>query len=795
MPGSRGAREETADSIRRNAAYGLGVRLSGALLTGILTLFLVRALEPDGYGVFILAVSVGTIVILASDFGISISASRFVAERRGDDRAVAGILSDALSLKIAASLLVSIALFALASPIAGAYGNDDLVWPLRLVAVAILGQSVMLLFAQAFEGLGRTSLGFRLAFSESTLETGASIALVLLGTGVVGATAGRAIGFLFGGLLGFVLARRLLGSGELRVATKPRWGYRPILTYAGALVVIDGAFALYTEIDTLLIGAILGTTAAGLFAAPLKLLIFTQYPALALAAGVAPRLARHEDHAPRVGAFRTALRFLVIAQFAIAVPLLAWPEPIVDLLLGSDYGDSVEVMRLLAPYVAIGGIAPLLAIGINYMGEARRRVWLAVATVALNAILDLILINSIGIEGAAIATDVAITFYVAGHLWVGARLIDLELGRLALTTMRALAAAAAMAGVLFALGTDSLSAPEIAAGAILAPIAYALVLVGTGEFSRRELRWGLNAVRNVVLPTAPAPAPAATAEHVASVRALPGFLIRHAAHGSGFEIERTGSPGEGRFRALCLGCGQSLAYSAATSERERLDRSGAEPGPESPPRPAPPRPAPAGPPPRSRSRRAWILALAALAAAAIAAAIALLWPGGDDDPDPAPRPGTTTTTTTTATEPPAESGTAEINNGAYTLELPAGWRESAIPGGTLYRPRVGDAAAVEVYVAREPGLDLRRMAIETSELVARRFPEGSIAGARATDIGGEPGYRLRGGYRGGEVEAFVVADGPRRLLLLKRIDSGAPSAIEDEADAVARSFGLVKAAG
>ena len=478
---------DPADSIRRNAAFGLATKLTGALFTGALTIFLVRELEPSGYGVFALAVSVGSLVLLFSDFGISQSTARFIAERRGQSGLVGDILGDSLSLKLAASVLVSILLAALAGPIADAYGESDLVWPLRLIAIAVLGQSVLSLFAGAFEALGRYSLGFRLALSESALEAGTSVALVLLGAGVVGAAGGRAIGYAFGGALGLLLAARLVRPGVIRVGHRARWGFRPIATYAGALLIVEGAFAIYTEIDTLMIGAILGTTAAGLFAAPLRLLVFTQYLGLALATGIAPRLARHPDHPPNVRALQDGLRVLVILQLAMAPPVVVWAEPVVQLVFGSDYAASVDALRFLAPYVVLGGLAPLLALSVNYVGEARRRIPLAIVTVLINAALDLWLINELGIKGASVATDVAVAFYVAGHLWICVRVLDLRLRPLALTLTRAALAAVAMAAALYSFGTESLSAVELIAGGSLAVTAYIVVLVLTRELTRADL--------------------------------------------------------------------------------------------------------------------------------------------------------------------------------------------------------------------------------------------------------------------------------------------------------------------
>lgn len=486
---------DPAESIRRNTVFGLLVQLSGAVLTGGLTLFLVRSLGPHDYGVFTLAVSVGSLVLLGSDFGISPSAARFVAERRSDSGTVGDILSDAFSLKLTAAVAISVALFAAAGPIADAYGTGDLFWPLRLVAVAVLGQSLMALFAGSFEALGRNSTGFRLALGESATETGTSVALVVLGAGVTGAAAGRAIGFCTGALLGIVLMRRLIRPGRIRVGRKPRWGYGRIAGYAGVLFVIDGAFALFTQIDLLLIGALLDTDDVGLFGAPLKLCALIMYPGLALSAGVAPRLARGEGREPNVAALEGALRFLLVLQLLFAGFMLVWADPVVSVVLGDDYEGSVKAVRALAPYVVLIGFAPLLSIGVNYLGEARRRIPLAVVAVVVNAAIDVILLPKIGIVGAAVGTSVATAIYVGGHLWICADLLDINLRALAVTLVRSLLAFVVLCGILLLFGTGKISIPLMIAGAAAASVAYAAILVLTREITREELAALSRAIR------------------------------------------------------------------------------------------------------------------------------------------------------------------------------------------------------------------------------------------------------------------------------------------------------------
>lgn len=471
------------------------MQLIGVLFTGALTLFLVRALSPDGYGVFALALSVSALLLLPADLGLSQSAARFIAERRGDRSQMAAVLGHTIAIKAIGTGVVAIALVAAAEPIAAAYGTPELAWPLRIVAIALVGQSFMALFIASFEAVGRNALGFRLAFSESAVEVGASVALVLAGAGVTGAVAGRAIGFAFGGIAGLIIAARMLDRPLIRPGTPRAVRTRQLTAYAGALFVIDTAFVAMSEIDTLLIGGLLDPSDAGLYRAPTQIIVFAGYLGLSLAGGVAPRLARGTDGGPNVAALEQGLRLILLFQFFIVAPIVVWATPLVDLLFGPEYGESADVVRGLGPYILLTGPAPLLALSINYLGEARSRVPIALAALAVNALVDLLLIERIGIVAGAIGTDLAFLVFVGGHVWVTRRLLGLDLGALGKTVVRAGLAALLMAAVLLFLGGGEMLTPRGLGAGLLAAGSYVGVIVATGELSVSELSASRLAIR------------------------------------------------------------------------------------------------------------------------------------------------------------------------------------------------------------------------------------------------------------------------------------------------------------
>ena len=282
------------------------------------------------------------------------------------------------------------------------------------------------------------------------------------------------------------MARQAIGARGISLRGSPAGRLRQIASYAGALLIIDAVFAALTQIDILLIGAILGTSAVGIFQAPAKLITFLHYPGLALSAGVSPRLARGAT-AANVAAFSAGIRYLMILQGLLVVPTIVWAGPITDLILGDEFAESAEVMRALAPLTFLFGIAPIVSVAVNYMGEARRRIPIAIAALVANFVVSIVLLYEIGVVGSAIGADVAYLIYVPAHFWICKRLIGLPVRPVVITFARTLVAAGAMALAMLAFGYNELSLLDWFAGGAAGVVAYCVALLVTGEVHRSEL--------------------------------------------------------------------------------------------------------------------------------------------------------------------------------------------------------------------------------------------------------------------------------------------------------------------
>ena len=353
---------------------------------------------------------------------------------------------------------------------------------------ALFGTSLFAFFVYAFNALRRTAVNPPIVAFESACEAGASIALVLAGAGAAGAAFGRAAGYLLGAAAAALTTGRLLGWHAIDARRASGAVRRRLFRYAGTLTIVDVSWAVFTQIDVLLIGALLTTAAVASFQAPMRLLVFLSYPTAALATAVSPALGGEPGQSESAATFASATRTAIVLQSAALAPLVVWATPIVDLLLGTSYHHAASVLRALAPYALLLGLAPLVSTTLDYLGQARSRIPFVTGALVLNLVLDLILIPRVGVVGAAIGSDIAFALYVPAHLVICMRLLQVPVPPLARTCCRCAAAAVAMGAVLWLFGTGHLTLPRMLAGAVAGMLAYAAVLLATGEVTRSEAR-------------------------------------------------------------------------------------------------------------------------------------------------------------------------------------------------------------------------------------------------------------------------------------------------------------------
>ncbi len=488
MPSATQSSSGREQGFVANAVSAFGLQAVGIFATGVMTLVLVRLLGPHDYGLYALALSVGGIVLLPLDAGVTGSTARLLSGAPVRVEA-AQIVRAGLAVKLTIGATACIALAAAAPLIANAYGDPRLVWPIRLVAGVTLAQSLFGFVVGCFTAVRRTASSLFITTVESLLEAVIVIAAVAAGFGATGAVGGRLVAYGLAAILGVLLLNRRF-SFFRRVATAQRGMVRRILSYGFALALVDVAWALFVQMDVILIAAILDSTAAGQFQAPARLLGLIAYPGLALATALGPRM-NVDDRASLVRRFRKTLRLLMPFQVFAGIATLTIAPPVIHAFLGPKYGEAVSVTRALAPWVLLAGITPITSATLNYSGRAQQRLPFAIGAVAVNAVVDVVLLPRIGVVAAAIGTDLGIAVVTLGALWLCSKELEYRM-RDFLTDSRTVVIPGAVAVAIMAPVAAATSRIGLLVAALLVASAACLLIVvgrdGVGRLTRRLSR-------------------------------------------------------------------------------------------------------------------------------------------------------------------------------------------------------------------------------------------------------------------------------------------------------------------
>ncbi|MCP5028580.1 MAG: flippase [Actinomycetia bacterium] len=418
-----------ASQLERVARGSSASFLGSVLTTGIefgVILLLTRSLTSAGLGSIVEAVAVFNISMFLATIGTDSSlvreVSRYRVVGRHDD--LRRMLQRALVPVAVAGLTFSSLTLALAEPLAALFGSgetsaalaDNIRTVSPLIALGAVGQS-LLAATRGFGTMVPTVLIDRIA--RPVFQLVAVVAVLVwygafLDKGAEPRLAAVALAWIAGfGLaifLGASALRRLLtvgGAIDQPAAEAPSpsfWRFTLPEAVANALRV------LLRWQDTLFVGAFLGASAAAIYTASTRLLKLGGFVNQAVNQSAMPMVSESFARGDVVGAgdlYRSVTRWLVVAVWPMYLVIALWAETVLS-IFGAEYTAAAPAVRILTlGFLVASACGPVEAV-LLMAGRSGRNLGLNVAAVAINALLNVLLIPPFGLEGAALAWSVAL---------------------------------------------------------------------------------------------------------------------------------------------------------------------------------------------------------------------------------------------------------------------------------------------------------------------------------------------------------------------------------------------------
>jgi O-antigen/teichoic acid export membrane protein len=165
-----------------------------------------------------------------------------------------------------------------------------------------------------------------------------------------------------------------------------------------------------TWFDVLLVGALASTREAAIYAAVSRLAVVGTYALQAMGMAVAPQFSAFVtlgQHDRLQHVYQLATWWMMAMAWPVYIVMLAFPAAVAR-LFGHDYGSGATALAILAAAglfnLATGNITVLLLMA----GNSRLNMLNAAGALALNVVLNLLLIPRFGMSGAAVAWAVSI---------------------------------------------------------------------------------------------------------------------------------------------------------------------------------------------------------------------------------------------------------------------------------------------------------------------------------------------------------------------------------------------------
>lgn len=466
-PGEPNGTSRLSSVVLRNIAAIGAARAGSILLDGVAYVLVARYLGPELYGAYVAVLAFVILLDLACDLSIL---DITVREMSRDMDRLGTWLSGAMMLRAALSLigLGAFAVYLYASWASLSLEAKEAAW----IAALILPVGALRVPLAVF----RAGMRMELELAVTVLARAINLACILSVIHL-----GGSLAMLFGVVL---LTRTLLGGFSLVLAGRV---FRPALRLDLSVVRrlaresvpmgISGLFvAVQLKADILLVAAISGAAAGGLYGVVAQLPEYFLYFPVVVTTPVLPVLSRffaESNHERFQTMFQKLFDVLIAVILPVAVLVSLVPETAVTLLFGSAYVESAAVVPLLMASIVFMWLSHAAAIATVAAGLQRHFIWIQTICVVVYLLLNLLLIPRWSFEGAAVArligTIIApvLTLLVLKH-GAGIRLST------------SVAARILLACGLMAIAVSLLGAHHLAAACVLGLAVYVAALWLTG---------------------------------------------------------------------------------------------------------------------------------------------------------------------------------------------------------------------------------------------------------------------------------------------------------------------------
>lgn len=386
--------------VLKNFISSILIRTIVPLTSFVIFITVARIMGVELLGKYTLLVTLGMVFQCLCSMGLGPLLVRQIAQRHQTPEA---LYSSAVVIGLAGLLLWAPLMIVTARM--GGYSRDVFISTIVLVFALPFG-CLSIINTALFMGLEKFEYVLIVSAAEAVFVFVGSLAVILKGLGIVSLVAVLAGGRLVSALVGLCFAFRRIQPTQIRfdkqLTIKMAKMVPPFFLLYGLQITLN-------RMDVLLLSFLATEHDLGLYSTALKLYCIIMILPDSYGQTFLPRLSALARETSIRDISLRAIRYAVIGLMPIVLVFFVLGETILVMLFGEAYGVSASALVIL-----IWGLFPALAnviLGIILIAEDHQwaAAMIAFGTIVLDAVLNCILIKTMGYQGAALATVIALS--------------------------------------------------------------------------------------------------------------------------------------------------------------------------------------------------------------------------------------------------------------------------------------------------------------------------------------------------------------------------------------------------
>lgn len=388
--------------------FSLSILQGANYILPLITLpYLVRVLGPEKYGLIAFAQSFIQYFVILTDYGFNLSATREISINRDDKEKISQIFSSVMVAKFLLGILSFIVLV-LSLAFIPRFRSE---WLIYVLTFGIVVGNILfpVWFFQGMESMKYITI---LNITAKLIFTACIFVFIGGKSDYIYVPLINSLGYL---VTGWLSLRIIFSKFGVKLIIPKIQAIKHQLKEGWYIFISTVAISLYTTSNTFILGLFTSNTVVGYYSAAEKIVKALQGILTPLSQTVYPYISRlaSESKQKALAFIRKLVTLVGSGSFAISLLTFLLARPIVNVVLGAQYQDSIVVLKILAflPFVIalsnVFGIQTMLTF--NLKGAFSR---ILVLAGILNILLALILVpiyQHVGTSISALVTEMFVT--------------------------------------------------------------------------------------------------------------------------------------------------------------------------------------------------------------------------------------------------------------------------------------------------------------------------------------------------------------------------------------------------